>query len=221
MGKDRTLEIIKTEIERLKAVQFKRIQEGDLVDAEPYDKNEAYNELLSFLDTLESEKPMEGLEEEIDRIVKCEKEFMNFQCRSQLIAYIARHFAKWGAEHFRDTTKNIEPPCHTVEEWIEHIKNADQLTKDIFSMGPYDVLYDALNRPYRDCYDAIKEFGELCYQTARQEMMKEAVVYVAEPETPIGNILMPFIRIEHSILFRYGIKVGDKVRIIIVKEDEK
>ena len=48
---------IRNEIERLKTVQLKRIQEGDLVDAEPYDKNEAYNELLSFLDTLESEKP--------------------------------------------------------------------------------------------------------------------------------------------------------------------
>ena len=56
---------------------------------------------LSFLSDLESEKPMDGLEEEIDRIVKCEKEFMNFQCRSQFIGYIARHFAKWGAEYLK------------------------------------------------------------------------------------------------------------------------
>lgn len=43
----------------------------------------------------------EDLEEEIERMVKCEEEFMNFQCRSQLIGYMARHFAKWGAEHLK------------------------------------------------------------------------------------------------------------------------
>ena len=52
------IQAIRNEIERLKTVQLKRIQEGDLVDAEPYDKNEAYNELLDFLDTLE-EKPVD------------------------------------------------------------------------------------------------------------------------------------------------------------------
>ena len=71
-----------------------------------------------------------------------------------------------------------------------------------------------------------KELSEkiaAAYQLGRkdekEQMMKEAVVYVAEPETPVGNILMPFIRIDHSVLFRYGIKVGDKVKLIIVKED--
>ena len=60
------------------------------------------------------------------------------------------------------------PECHTVEEWMESIKNADPLTKDIFSKGPYDVLYDVLNRPYQHCYDAIKEFGELCFQVGAE-----------------------------------------------------
>ena len=85
---------IRNEIERLKTVQLKRIQEGDLVDAEPYDKIEAYNELLSFLDTLESEKPM-NLEEEINR-------YLHEECSDDDepgIHEIAEHFAHWGAEH--------------------------------------------------------------------------------------------------------------------------
>lgn len=48
---------IKAEVERRKTIQLKRIQDGDMVDAAPYDKNEAYNEILSFLSDLEkSEK---------------------------------------------------------------------------------------------------------------------------------------------------------------------
>lgn len=58
--------------------------------------------LKTFLSTIKLEKPTsqdEDLEEEIERIVKCEKEFMNFKFKSQLIGYIARHFAQWGANH--------------------------------------------------------------------------------------------------------------------------
>lgn len=53
------VEKIRAEVERLNTIQLKRIQEGDLVDAEPYGKNEAYNNVLSILSDLEkSEKPM-------------------------------------------------------------------------------------------------------------------------------------------------------------------
>lgn len=53
----------------------------------------------------------------------------------------------------------------------------------------------------------------------KAKMLEEALHYVAQPDIPIGNILTPFIRIGNTALSRYGIKVGDKVRIIIVKED--
>ena len=72
-----------------------------------------------------------------------------------------------------DSLQQEQPDCHTVEDWIGYIKNADQLTKDIFSKGPYDVLYDALNHPYQHCYDAIKEFGELCFQTGVDSVKQE------------------------------------------------
>lgn len=80
---------------------------------------QAKNELvsvLSFLSTLESKTPMnlEGLEEEIERIVKCEKEFMNFQFKSQLIGYIARHFAQWGTEHAREQMMKDAVPFYEI-----------------------------------------------------------------------------------------------------------
>lgn len=54
----------------------------------------------------------------------------------------------------------------------------------------------------------------------REQMMSKAVCYIAQPDiTATGNIVIPFIRIGYTALSRYGIKVGDKVRIIIVKED--
>ena len=165
--------------------------------AEKYDEIE-YNRQRAE----ESEKPM-NWEEELNR-------YLHEECSDDEpgIHEIAEHFAEWGAEH-----KKIEPPCHTVDEWIEHIQNADQLTKDIFSKGPYDVLYDALNHSYQHCYDAIKEFGELCYQTARQDMMKEAVEGEAHPDD--CEIWV------NLVGYGYKFNDGDKVRIIIVKEDEK
>lgn len=114
--------------------------------------------------------------------------------------------AEWQKEQMM---KEAEKPCHTVEEWMEHIKNADALTKAIFSKGPYNVLYDALNHPYRDCYDAIKEFGELCYQTAREDMMKEAVESEVTETCGISSV---WIKTKQF-------KPGQKVKIIIVKED--
>lgn len=84
---------------------------------------------------------------------------------------------------FIDSLQQEQPDCHTVEDWIQHIKNADQLTKDIFSKGPYDVLYDALNHPYQHCYDAIKEFGELCFQTGANSVKQE------QPEVDLEKII--------------------------------
>ena len=110
------IEQIKTEIERLKTVQLKRIQEGDLVDAEPYDKNEAYNELLDFLDTLESEKPMnqEGLEEEINR-------YLHEECSDDDepgIHEIAEHFVEWGYLRAAEKYNEIEYNRQRAEESV-------------------------------------------------------------------------------------------------------
>jgi hypothetical protein len=53
-------------------------------------------DILAWLDTLESEKPM-NLEEEINR-------YLHEECSDDdepSISEIARHFAQWGAEHLK------------------------------------------------------------------------------------------------------------------------
>ena len=65
-------------------------------------------EALTGLERLEPLQPKDEtvtdcyeLDEEIERIVEAEEKFIKFQVRSQLIKYVARHFAKWGAEHLK------------------------------------------------------------------------------------------------------------------------
>lgn len=145
------IEQIKAEIERLKSIEY------------PCDNSQqatgffnAIDRMTDFLDTLESEKPMqEGVDEEIDRLWESFADEMEGPHNLfDMYARLAHHFAEWGAEH------------------------------------------------------------------AREQMMKEAVCYIAQPDiVATGNIVIPFIRIGYTALSRYGIKVGDKVRIIIVKED--
>ena len=57
------------------------------------------SDLLSFITSLQQEQPEVELEEEIERIIKNEDRFMKFQVKEQLIKYVARHFAEWGAIH--------------------------------------------------------------------------------------------------------------------------
>ena len=151
------IEQIKAEIERLKG-QLIRGACAAQIEMETNCKEEAYDEILSFLSTLESEKPIDGLEEEIERYL-----------HSLGVGYggwidgmddddlrgIARHFAQWGAEH------------------------------------------------------------------AREQMMKDAIHYVVQDDLDShgASYNIPFIRIGTTALKPKGIGVGDKVRIIIVKED--
>ena len=118
------IQAIRNEIERLKTVQLKRIQEGDLVDAEPYDKNEAYNELLSFLDTLEPEKPM-NLEEEINRYLREECSDDDEPC----IHEIAEHFAEWGYLRAAEKYNEIEYNRQMAEESKKPIEGLEEEIK--------------------------------------------------------------------------------------------
>lgn len=106
---------IKAEVERRKTVQLKRIQEGDLVDSAPYDKNEAYNEILSFLSTLESEKPME-LEEEISRTYHDGSVTDTSDLDHNSYENIARHFYELGCRRTAEKYDEIEYNRQRAEE---------------------------------------------------------------------------------------------------------
>jgi len=73
-------------------------------------------------------------------------------------------------------------------------------------------------------FDAEKEKSvEWGYSLCKEQMMKEAIHYVVQDDLDShgASYNIPFIRIGIAALKPKGIGVGDKVRIIIVKEDEK
>lgn len=87
---------IKAEVER----RIKRNKEEYAPDG-LFEVQDNLAKLLSFLSTLESEKPME-LEEEVKRYYSDNFEYLSSdQPTLSILTNIARHFAKWGAEHLK------------------------------------------------------------------------------------------------------------------------
>lgn len=66
----------------------------------------ALEELRCSLDTLSEEPDKEDLNDEIKKYIE-EYGYERGEDRL-LIAIVARHFAEWGAEHLRDSTKKID-----------------------------------------------------------------------------------------------------------------
>ena len=106
-----TIEKIKAKIERLKS-QLVRGACAAQIEMETNCKEEAYDEVLSFLSTLESEKPMDldGLDEEVhsffDECIEVYEVPLYGKVKEEVITadcyeITARHFAQWGAEHLK------------------------------------------------------------------------------------------------------------------------
>lgn len=97
------IQSIRNEIERLKN-QLVRGACAAQIEMETNCKEEAYDEVLSFLNAIESEKPMrEGLEEELDRFIASGKSVTVDDYGTYKVSYhdfkkVARHFAEWQKE---------------------------------------------------------------------------------------------------------------------------
>ena len=96
MTNEEIIAAIRNEIERLESIEY------------PCDNSQqatgffnALDRMTDFLSTLESEKPVqEGLEEEYQGYVENDPVYSKLVNRNAGLS-IARHFAKWGAEHLR------------------------------------------------------------------------------------------------------------------------
>lgn len=183
-------------------------------------------DILAWLDTLESEKPMqEGLEEEIKSWIPPIKVKVDEDVRGIMKhirewgELIARHFAEWGylraAEKFDEIEYNRqraeEKPMEQdgLEEELERfIASGKSVTVDDY--GTYKVSY-------HDFKKVARHFAEW----QKEQMMKEAIHYVVQDDLDShgASYNIPFIRLGTIALKPKGIGVGDKVRIIIVKED--
>ena len=193
-------------------------------------RESAYDAILSFLSTLESEKPMnqEGLNEEISKSIEnlegCTTK-INDNPEYHLISdedirKFARHFAEWGAEHLADARKMSQ---NDLEE------AAKEYAKTSFT------------RPYSDTPEEVVTIIEPDKCAGFIAGAKWMADHAPLPEDTVlfnkgvaeGKRLM----MEEAVEGEYGyfsnatktilpsgklnLKEGDKVHIIIVKENEK
>ena len=176
----------------------------------------ALENLLSFLSTLESEKPM-NLEERIgsynivpyidDKIAKLqdmwreEKVSFDWDDLKDMIEDVARHFAQWGAEHLANSNDEVVINGHKVAYdkdkdaiTMEEIQNDMEEAANNYLDGVYGKI------PHSDLHIAIFIAGA---KWDREQIMKEAVQFYE-----ILKVVPPG-------------PERDKVRVIIVKEDKK
>lgn len=106
------------------------------------------------------------------------------------------HTPQEAAERLHRYLTLQEPEFHTVQEWMDGIKNKNPLAQAVFSEGLYDVIYDALNYPYSSVYDAVKQFGEKCYQIGKQEKSESA--NKQEPEVDLEEEIVKSWKVLHS-----------------------
>lgn len=255
------IEQIKAEIERLKKAQ--EVSEDydyaqyELDVACGYDM--ACDDILSFLSTIESEKPVPAIEEPIDGVLyaaacgiknadgKTEKPMNQEELEKEIETYfdsnfgipwdgchpigvfeldsMARHFAKWGAEHAK---KDEIPVPSDLEEaaWDCVLDNID--VNNPILLPKYKVLLTSL---FIDGAKWQKEqddrLVDIIYQQGikkgkddmKEQMMQEAVdadvMLTLHDKT--GDISLHTGYLPKEL----GIKCDDKVKIIIVNEDEK
>ena len=172
-------------------------------------KRYGYKRLLSFLSTLESGKPIEGLEEELDKWRhdhfhgKRDEDFSGEYLERTSQLELASHFAQWGAEH----TKNSEEkpvPADLEEAAGEYEKKH---TYQRYDGGGLTPEYNA----------TLAEAFIAGYNLCKERMMQEAVEGKVIDFRYVGEIDYASAKIVFTTIPK--LKEGDKVRIIIVKED--
>lgn len=207
------IEQIKAEIERLIDERYNWVEDNS---SESVAACEALTRVLSLLSTLETEKPMqEGLEEEISK--KYANDTTTMRTREQY-AELARYFYDLGCRRTAEKYDEIEYNRQRAEESVPNdleeyasrvgFDYADNIVQESpgHRWNDHDVEY-----AYRDGIIAGAKWQ-------KEQMMKEAVEGVVSID--VGLVSREYFNF-HSYDFNPAgkFKDGDKVRIIIVKEE--
>lgn len=155
--------------------------------------------ILKYIDSLPEEPASEELDTEI-AIMWSKSCHLNKE-RDKRIATltsiefteIARHFAEWGRNHFENKSETVSEDFE--EEYEKYFKTHET---------------DIVLNPYTNCKDIARHFTEW----QKQQMMKDAVESIVEDwcgDSP--EIAIP--------LNPQDFKNGDKVKLIIIKEDNQ
>ena len=221
------VQLIKQEIEK----RINLLQNGD-ADPEVMKRVEgvllAYNSILEFINSIPEESGCEvnfttkneDLEEEIQRFVKSYSKMVIG------VGETARHFAKWGRNHFEDrsemVSKDLEEAAINawnkysglelmhIEEVVAFFKEAAEWQKQ----KDFEELLKSDMNQFKKCY----EKGRF---DMREEMMKDAVD--GEVVYQIGSAEIASTDIRYKVVsdrvYIPNIKLGDKVKIIILKTE--
>ena len=152
--------------------------------------------LGNVLNARKEQPASEGLEEEMDEmwLEWCEDvDYWSY-------VSIARHFAEWGADHFRDTTKMIDEGLEGAAEEYEK-----KHTFQRYDGGGFTPEY---NETLADAFIAGAEWQ-------KAKMMGEAVAVEVVGEKRDLRL------IDSTQRCLFNANRGDWLKIIIVKEDEK
>ena len=198
---------IKAEIERLKGI-------GGIVPLDNREQKTGYESALidieTFLDSLESKKPMqEGLEEEVKR-------YLREECSDDDepgIHEIAEHFAEFGYLRAAEKYNEIEYNRQRAEESVPN--DLEEAAEKYAYEGMPDEMKSYV-KPVGD--EVIKNFIAGAKWT-RAQMMENAVEGEVRKDGTIGYFEFSNEQKFHSLMEQF--QDCDRVRIIIVKEDEK
>ena len=203
---------LKAEIERLKSTNP---SEYNYQNAEGY--TWALDDLLSFIDTL-SEEPDKSLEEEYKDYVENDPVYSKLVNRIAGLS-VARHFAQWGAEHLRDTTKMIDK---SLEE------AANNYLDGVYGKIPHSDYHIAIfiagakwkegqfeknrlaacEKQTKEEYDREMEFAvSIIEKEHRQPTFSDAINYGIEWQKK--QIPMP----EDTVLFNKGVAEGKRLML--------
>lgn len=163
-----------------------------MVDSAPYDKNEAYNELLSFLSTLESGKPInpEDAMKELDEKIA-----------------LVKQRGTWDGvdvDKYMDEVRGREP---------ENPMNQEGLEEEINRL--WESFADEMEGPH-NLFDIYARLARHFANWQKEQMMKDAVE--GEVVKDINNKLSVTAKNVNLDKFKFG----EKVRVIVIPNtDEK
>lgn len=202
------IQTIRAEIERRKEEAYNSILPDEPKYRTHYKvgKKELCEELLSFLSTLESEEPVQDeLEKEMDRFFETMPVLEHENIFEDTFKNIARHFAKWGAEHAKidvtDFCKPIDPgiaQCIADHSWEMLGEDEKPVPNDLEEAARHSEI---LTYPMPEDGDIEKVFN---VQEAR---VFHEIGFIAGAKWQADHTPLP----EDTVLFNKGVEEGKRL----------
>lgn len=179
----------------------------------------ALNDIGQLLDTL-SEEPDKGLEEEISRTYHDGSVADTSDIDHNTYDNIAHHFAEWGAEHLRDSTKMIdksleEAAVHHIRKVVDAIKRRgwNLETQDITEAFIAGAEWQASQMPMPEDTVLFNKGVAEGRRLEREDMLKDAVE---------GRVFMSFAPGHNQMVMAdVDLPTNTKVRLIVLKAEEE